>query len=417
MAMMIAMKIHPIVLGFAAATTVAAVSLMGAPASGPVEFRPHDIDTNYRGGYAVTVADFNKDGKLDVMANSLSVAEVGWYENPGWQRHVIVPEMQQVVNQAVADITGDGIPEVAYESAFAMQAANSPGHVWLARSQGDPRQAWKADKLDSFPTSHHIIWADLDGDGKQELVNAPLIGEKSLAPTYDQDQASVFFYPQSDWKRQTITTTIPGIIHRVRANKWDGNKRDQLLVASFEGVGLYRSTGSGANMKWEKELLTKGHEEKAPRLGASDVGVGKQDGKKFFATVEPWHGNEVVVYNQVGGKWQRRVIFDKVLSGHEIAVVDLNGDGRDDVVANDNSGPNQRNPNNPVGGVHVFYAPNDPVSGEWVYQRLDDTKAMNGCVSADMNNDKRIDLVCTGAGATIRWYENVGASASRPSRQ
>jgi hypothetical protein len=417
MAMMIAMKIHPIVLGFMAATTVAAVSLVGAPASGPVEFRPHDIDTNYRGGYAVTVADFNKDGKLDVMANSLSVAEVGWYENPGWQRHVIVPEMQQVVNQAIADITGDGIPEVAYESAFAMQAANSPGHVWLARSQGDPRQPWKAEKVDSFPTSHHIIWADLDGDGKQELVNAPLIGEKSLAPTYDQDQASVFFYAQNDWKRQTITTTIPGIIHRVRANKWDGNKRDQLLVASFEGVGLYRSTGTGANMKWEKELLTKGHEEKAPRLGASDIGVGKQDGKKFFATVEPWHGNEVVVYNQVGGKWQRRVIFDKVLSGHEIAVVDLNGDGRDDVVANDNSGPNQRNPNNPVGGVHVFYAPNDPVNGEWVYQRLDDTKAMNGCVGADMNNDKKMDLVCTGAGAAIRWYENLGAGASRPSRQ
>ncbi len=412
MAMMIAMKIHPLVLGFGAATSLAVASLMGAPAAGPVEFRPHDIDANFRGGYAVTVADFNKDGKLDVMPNSLSVSEVGWYENPGWQRHVIVPEMQQIVNQAVADITGDGVPEVAYESSFAMQAANSPGHVWIARSQGDPRQPWKAEKIDSFPTSHHVIWADLEGDGKLELVNAPLIGEKSLAPTYDQDQASVFFYHQSDWKRQTITTTIPGIIHRVRAAKWDGNKRDQLLVASFEGVGLYRSTGTGANMKWEKELLTKGHEEKAPRLGASDVGVGKQDGKKFFATVEPWHGNEVVVYNQVGGKWQRRVIYDKVLSGHEIAVLDLNGDGRDDVVANDNSSPNQRNPNTPVGGVHVFYAPEDPVNGQWAYQRLDDTKAMNGCVGADMNNDKKVDLICTGAGAVVRWYENLGKAAA-----
>ena len=128
--------------------------------------------------------------------------------------------------------------------------------------------------------------------------------------------------------------------------------------------------------------------------------------------MEPWHGNEVVVYNQVGGKWQRRVIYDKVLSGHEIAVVDLNGDGRDDVVANDNSGPNQRNPNTPVGGVHVFYAPEDPVNGQWVYQCLDDTKAMNGCVSADMNNDKKADLVCTGAGAVVRWYENLGKAAA-----
>jgi hypothetical protein len=417
--MMFAMKIHPIVLGVAAAGSLAAASLLGAPASGPVEFRGHDIDTNFRGGYAVAVADFNHDGKLDVMPNSLAVNEVGWYENPGWQRHVIVPEMTQVVNQAIADINGDGIPEVAYENSFAMQAANSKGFVWLARSQGNPTMPWKTEKIDEFPTSHHIAWADLDGDGKLELVNAPLIGEKSVQPTYDQDQASVFYYLQSDWKRHTVTTTIPGIIHRVRVVKWDGNKRDQLLVASFEGVALYRATGSGANMKFEKELLTKGHEEKAPRLGASDVGVGKQDGKRFFATVEPWHGNEVVVYTEgADKKWVRRVIFDKVASGHEIAVADLNGDGRDDIIANDNSAPNQRNPNTPMGGVHIFYAPDNAATGEWKYQRLEDKAAMNGCVTADMNNDKKVDIVCTGASGVVRWYENMGpGSASKTQGQ
>ena len=35
-------------------------------------------------------------------------------------------------------------------------------------------------------------------------------------------------------------------------------------------------------------------------------------------------------------------------------------------------------------------------------------KAMNSCVGADLNGDKRPDLVCTGAGGAIRWYENVG---------
>src|SRR6476646_10264522 len=108
------MKIHPILLGLTGAASLAAATLTGAPASGAVEFRTHDIDANFRGGYAVAVADFNKDGKLDVMPNSLAVNEVGWYENPGWQRHVIVLEMTQIVNQAIADINGDGIPEVAY---------------------------------------------------------------------------------------------------------------------------------------------------------------------------------------------------------------------------------------------------------------------------------------------------------------
>jgi hypothetical protein len=378
-----------------------------SPAGGPVDFVVHDIDANFRGGYSVSVADFNHDGKPDVIANSLAVQELAWYENPTWERHVIAPETQQIVNEAMADIDGDGIPEVAFQSSFAMQAANSAGINWIAHHNGDPRQPWKVEKIDSFPTSHHVAWADLDGDGKKELINAPLIGEKSVAPTYDQDKASVFWYSPKDWKRHVVTADIPGIIHRVRPVTWDEGKREQFLVASFEGIALYRASGSGDGMTFAKELLSAGHVEKAPRLGASDVGVGKQAGKRFFASVEPWHGNEVVIYTEAGGKWNRRVIFDKVSSGHEIAVVDLNGDGRDDVVANDNGRVSAQNPNG-TPGVHVFFAPADAATGEWQYRRIEDKSAMNSCVGADLNGDRKMDLVCTGAGGAIRWYENVG---------
>jgi hypothetical protein len=410
------MHLKPLALATAAAVALAVGgSLVGhaAPAGKPVQFRAHDIDAHFTGGYAVNVADFNKDGKIDVITNSLQAQELGWYENPTWERHVIVTETQQIVNQAMTDLDGDGIPEVAFQSSFAMQAVNSPGHNWIARSQGgDPRKPWKAEKFDSFPTSHHVGWADLDGDGKKELLNAPLIGEKSLAPGYDQDKASVFWYDAKTWTRHTVTQEIPGIIHRVRPVNWDNDKREEFLVASFEGIVLYKAVGSGATMTFQKTVLSTGHaDDKAPRLGASDVGVGKQNLARFFASVEPWHGNEAVVYNLVGGKWQRRVIYDKIGSGHEIVVADLNGDGRSDIVANDNSRVTpQRATASP--GVHVFYAPDDPVNGEWTYQRLEDKSAMNSCVGVDINGDRRIDLVCTGAGAVTRWYENIGAGAA-----
>jgi hypothetical protein len=307
----------------------------------------------------------------------------------------------------MADIDGDGIPEIAFQSGFAMQAANSPGLNWFAHANADPSQPWTVKMIDRFPTSHHVAWLDLDGDGQKELLNAPLIGEKSVAPTYDQDTASVFWYSPKDWKRHVVTTQIPGIIHRVRPVKWDAGPRDQFLVASFEGIALYRPTGRGDAMTFEKQLLSHGHEERAPRLGASDVGVGKHDGKRILASVEPWHGNEVVVYTQQGAGWARRVIFDKVSSGHEVAVVDLNGDGRDDIVANDNGRVTPQNPN-ATPGVHVFFAPSDPATGTWEYRRIEDKLAMNSCVSADINGDGRPDLVCTGAGGAIRWYENKG---------
>jgi hypothetical protein len=395
----------------AAVVTLSGAARLGvgeAPAAGPVKFEAHDIDPKMPGAYAVNFADFNNDGKPDVIANSLGVRELAWYENPTWQRHVIVSDTAQIVNQAPADLNGDGIPELAFQSSFAMQAAKSEGVNWIARSQG-AGQPWKAEKFDTFPTSHHIIWADLDGDGKQELINAPLIGPASLAPTYDQDKAPVFWYDQGAWKRHTVTDSVPGIIHRVRAVKWDSGNREQILVASFEGIVMYRATGRGGDMKFEKVVLSKGHEEKAPRLGASDVGVGVQDGRRFFASVEPWHGNEVVVYTGSGTNWTRRVIFDKVASGHEIAVVDLNGDGRDDLVANDNArGPTQNNPNAPTGGVHVFFAPDDAAKGEWGYLRLEDKLGMNSCVGVDINKDKRNDLVCGGSSGVVRWYENKG---------
>ena len=377
----------------------------GAPA-GAVDFAAHDIDANFRSGYAVSVADFNKDGKLDVIANSLAAQDLAWYENPTWARHIVVAETQQIVNQAMHDIDGDGIPEIAFQSSFAMQPANSAGLNWIARHNADPRQPWKAEKIDQFPTSHHIVWADLDGDGRKELVNAPLLGANSAAPTYDQDKASVFWYSPADWKRHLVANDIPGIIHRVRPVVWDTGRREQILVASFEGVALYRATGSGDGMKFERQLLSPGHVAKAPRLGASDAGAGKHDGKRFFAAVEPWHGNEVAIYTDAAGAWKRRVIFDKVTGGHEIAVVDLNGDGRDDVIANDNGRVSPQNPN-ATPGVHVFFAPGDPVAGEWIYRRIEDKSAMNSCVGADLNGDRRNDIVCTGAGGVVRWYENT----------
>lgn len=383
-------------------------SLSGSPPpSGPVEFRPHVIEAKIPGGYAVAVVDVNKDGKLDVIGVTQRVPEVAWHENPTWERHVIADGLPQIVNLAVADLDRDGVPEIAVENAFAMVPAKSEGVVWLLRSQGDPRQRWKEQRLDAFATSHHLAWADIDGDGKQELINGPLVGPKGLAPTYDQDKVPIFWYDQAQWQRRVVADDINGILHRVRPVMWDNDRRSELLAASFDGIVLYKSTGRGANVKWEARKLTPGHVGEAPKLGSSDVAVGQINRKRFLASVEPWHGNEIVVYTENGGEWKRRVLFDGILEGHEVAVADFNGDGRDDIVAGDR--------NAKTTGVHVLYAPED-VAGEWHHQVLDaGTMAASGCVTADINADKRPDIVCIGSStANIKWYENTAPTSSAP---
>jgi hypothetical protein len=400
------MNLKSLALAMAAIAAAHPLTVAESMSTGPVQFRAHDI-AQIRGAYTVAAADFNNDGRLDVIGISLGIPELAWHENPTWERHVIVSDMPSIVNQATADLDGDGFPEMAFLSAFAMEAANSLGLNWIARRQGDPRKPWKAEKIDSFPTSHHVAWADLDGDGELELVNAPLIGPGSLAPTYDQDKASLFWYGQDGWRRHTIDDDVPGIIHRVRPVRFDAGSRDQILVASFEGITLYRATGTGDAMTFKKEIISRGQVEAAPRLGTSDVGMGTSNGRRVMGAVEPWHGNLVVLYTESGGEWVRRVIYDKVTRGHEVVVLDLNGDGRADIVANDNSIRDANNPN-ATPGVHVLFSPEEPAKGEWRYARIESEAAMNSCVGGDINQDGRPDLVCVGAGGLLRWYENLG---------
>ena len=56
--------------------------------------------------------------------------------------------------------------------------------------------------------------------------------------------------------------------------------------------------------------------------------MGQHNRRRFLASVEPWHGNQIVVYNESGGAWQRRVLFDgtrakgveAVVNGSPVAV-------------------------------------------------------------------------------------------------
>jgi len=378
-----------------------------AAAQQVVQFKDHVIEANAKGGYAVIVTDINKDGKPDVIGISQQLPDLTWYENPTWQPHVIVKDLLGQVNLAAYDIDGDGIPEIALESGFAMQQAKSPGLVWLVQHVGDPREPWKSTKLDAFPTSHHIAWADVDGDGKKELINAPLVGDTNAAPKYE-GKTPLFFYHvpkdwSSDWKRQTVDDNISGITHRIRVVNWTGKgKQEQLLAATFEGVVLYSASGKGDNLKWNKKVIVPGHNtEEAPRLGASDVKIAHLGKHRILATVEPWHGNEVVVYTAPkggSGLWDRHVLDDSLHEGHGLWCADFDGDGVDEIVA----GCRAAKPT-----VNIYkLAGSDP--GKWDKHILDDGgMAEEDLNVADLNGDGKLDIVAVGrATHNVRIYWN-----------
>ncbi len=139
--------------------------------------------------------------------------------------------------------------------------------------------------------------------------------------------------------------------------------------------------------------------------GSNDVYPIHIKGKRFLAAQEPWHGDEIVVYTNKSGHWERNVIFKGLMQGHEMAVGDLNGDGRDDIVAVDVTNRGRPTP----ASVHIFYSEDD-AGTQWRHELLDrDMMAGSGVAIADINGDGRPDIVAI-SGSTVKYYENLGGA-------
>jgi FG-GAP-like repeat len=373
-------------------SSLLALPLLAAP---PAKFAEHTIATGLRGGYQVVIADLNHDGKPDLIALASGMPELVWYENPGWQRHVIAGGFTQMINLAVIDSgRGDGIPDIVLAHEFAMVADKSAGVVSVLRHNGDPRDPWTVTEIDRLTTSHRIRTADVDGSGKRIVINMPLIGAKAVAPDYS-DETPLVFYRPGEWKRQSIQPGISGLAHGICVLDWDGDGRDEILTAGFEGVYLYKLGKDGA---WKRTEITKGDPAEWPKSGTSDIAAGRLGKERFLAAIEPWHGNEVTIYRQRGGAWARQVIDTSLVDGHTILTADLNGDGNDEVVAGFRGQGRS---------VYVYYS--DAGGQAWTRQTLDDGgMGAAACAAADLNGDGRIDLACIGsATANLKWYENL----------
>jgi len=159
----------------------------------------------------------------------------------------------------------------------------------------------------------------------------------------------------------------------------------ELWVASSEGVYALSRASDG---KWSKRLVAEGK--------PGEIKLGRNGGKRYLATVEPWHGNSVVLYEETASSpWKRSVIETSLNQAHALGWADFDGDGNDELIVGWRNKP---------WGLAMFRRSE---TGTWSRSLIDDGVAVEDLTIADLNADGRPEVIAGGrATGNLRIYWN-----------
>ena len=356
-----------------------------------LQFRAQEIATDFGVGYAVVPGDVNSDGRMDILA--ISGTEVVWFKAPTWEKTLILgPGATTADNVTLAphDIDGDGRLDIALGAGWTRQ--NTGTLQWVRQNPPGTTPAWEVFPISAEPTLHRIRWAEVDGDGRPDLIVAPLHGKGAKGPDWEGPAARVLVFrppqnPKTDPWPMEVAAEANHIQHNFLSMNLDADKQDEVVTASKEG--LYVLDRSGDN-KWSRTLLGEG----AP----GEVKLGRVGGRRMLATVEPWHGAGIAIYAEKPGTWAKTMIESALTDGHALGWSDFDGDGSDELAAGWRGAPKP--------GIAVYSVDRE---GALKSKTMVDDGGMatEDLIVGDFNGDKQPDIVASGRSTrNIKIYWN-----------
>ncbi|MBD3583494.1 FG-GAP-like repeat-containing protein [Flavobacterium selenitireducens] len=404
---------------------------------------PVTISTTAGAISSITTADLDNDGDKDIIAAHKNDNQVAWYENLDGagsfaDEFVVTSSATSTYCVLVTDINNDNNPDVVYTGGDEIG--------WLSNADGSGSNFGTAQVITTKAYGvRSVITADIDGDGKQDLVSA----------SYDDDK--IAWYKNIDgngtFGRQVGIGRSVDSPNNVYPGDFDGDGDLDLLVNSQHDAKLtWLENVNGIGFFGKEHIITEsvtvGNQTPIAYPvdidGDGDLDIASRQGTNLFWWNNDGDGNFTYqlihnanlatiirsgdfdgdgdmdlltgVYNSDKLSWYRnlgsgnfaaeQVIFDTNDdngSMTSLQIADMDGDGdMDFIVSSYNS--------------YTNYYKNTDGQGTFADQNVIVFDWLMSVYPADIDGDGDLDVVgvaSNGGGAfeAVVWYENTGQGA------
>jgi hypothetical protein len=179
----------------------------------------------------------NGDGRCDVIAPR------GWLEQTagGWRWHPEFDLGSTSIPILVHDVDGDGDSDLIYG------LGHDYGLFWLEQTKTGDQRAWQKHLIDnSWSQPHFLLLADLDNDGREELVTGKRYHAHNGHDPGGNDPRCVYYYDfdtaAKKWTRHVMHEggTVGFGINTAAADM-DGDGDIDVLAPGKSGLYLFEN--------------------------------------------------------------------------------------------------------------------------------------------------------------------------------
>ncbi len=316
----------------------------------PRPYRANHMAKEYHFNDSDWVYDVDQDGWPDIISPGWEKDGIYWYKNPGngpaerkapwemhdaWQEFQLTPHRGHMEMVWLHDFDGDGIPEL-HGACYDREA---PLEIWRFARDAQGKPILKPFVLGADGGGHGIAYGDVNGDGREDVLCEIGWYERPAGDIWAKPWK---FHPETDLR--ALHPSCPFVVKDL--NK-DG--RLDIIFGRAHDVGLYwweqLPPKADGTTQWKQHVID-GSWSQAHALALADLdGDGQEElvaGKCIWAHNggDPGAADPTVVYYY---KWDaKRAAFDRhtiaaagegIALGRQFAVADVNGDGRPDIVA------------------------------------------------------------------------------------